>query len=179
MIHVANLLGSVAAIRAPLDQQKEFRKLEAYNNWHRLKIKLLTIVWFGGATKKMPEGQKQTGLGKDDAKMDRRSSLQRLQEASARLRTDFKHTVSEVKDSVRSKATRWAKKCQGGNAGIPPSFTWSATMWSFAGILITHLVLSGINVLIGKLSDGDLSLILAPLGALTTLQYNLTAAPAR
>lgn len=178
MVHVANLLGSVAAIRTPLDQQKEFRRLEAYNNWHRLKIKLLAVVWFGGATKKMPEGKKQTGLGKDDEKMDRRSSLQRLQDASARLRTDFKQTVSEVKDSVRSKATRWAKKCQGGNAGIPPSFTWTATMWSFAGILITHLVLSGINVMIGKLSDGDLSLILAPLGALTTLQYNLTAAPA-
>ena len=178
MIHVANLLGSVAAIQTPLEQQKEFRKLEAYGNWHRLKIKLLTIVWFGGAKKQMPEAQKQAGLGKDDAK-DRRSSLQRLQEASVRLRTDFKRTVSEAQDSIRSKATRLAKKCQGGNAGIPPSFTWNATMWSFAGILITHLVLSGINVFVGKLSDGDLSLILAPLGALTTLQYNLTAAPAR
>lgn len=178
MVHIAQLLGSAAALQTPLVQQKEFRKIEAYNNWHRLKIKLLTIVWFGGANKGMSTAKVES---KPDgrAKMEGKSSLVKLAEASAQLRTDFKKAVIETRDSAKAKLVRWGKKCQGGNASLPPAFTWSAALWSFFGILITHLILSGINVYVGKLSEGDLKLVLAPLGALTTLQYNLTAAPAR
>lgn len=44
--------------------------------------------------------------------------------------------------------------------------------------MTTHTILSRINLLVNTESDEKLSLALAPLGALTTLQYNLTAAPA-
>lgn len=64
--------------------------------------------------------------------------------------------------------------------GIPPSFTWTQTLWSFVGVFLTHVILSRLNYFImSETADTTkLSLVLAPLGALTTLQYNLTPAPA-
>lgn len=51
-------------------------------------------------------------------------------------------------------------------------------MWTFVGVLSTHALLSYLDELIVLQSEGRLKLVLGPLGALTTLQYNLTAAPA-
>lgn len=51
-------------------------------------------------------------------------------------------------------------------------------MLTFIGVFITHLTLSRLNLLIQTESSNELSLVLAPLGAFTTLQYCLTAAPA-
>lgn len=62
--------------------------------------------------------------------------------------------------------------------GVPPSFTWTQTLWTFVGVLVTHTILSRLNYFIVTESADKLSLVLAPLGALTTLQYNLTPAPA-
>lgn len=99
-------------------------------------------------------------------------------ESASRLRHDAKATLTEAKDGVKSRAARWLQKASGGGAAIPPSFTNSQTLWTFLGVMITHTILSRINLLVKTESDGDLSLVLAPLGALTTLQYCLTAAPA-
>jgi len=65
-------------------------------------------------------------------------------------------------------------------SGVPPSFTWTQTLWSFVGVLITHTILSRLNYFImSETADtSKLSLVLAPFGALSTLQYNLTPAPA-
>ena len=43
---------------------------------------------------------------------------------------------------------------------------------TFFGVFITHLMLSKMNAFIVEESAGELSLILAPLGALTTLQVS-------
>lgn len=175
--HVAHLIGCSVAIQAPLEQAQEFKaKLQA-DNWHRLKIKLLFIVRLGGSLRqKIREQDASNSNDCPDAK--KRSSIKRLREASARLRNDFKETLVEAKEEAKAKGARWLKKIKGGNAGISPSFTFTQMMWSFLGVAVTHCILSRIDLLITTESEGELALVLAPLGALTTLQYNLTAAPA-
>ncbi len=93
--------------------------------------------------------------------------MDQLQEVSVRVREDAKETMNEAKDIAKTKAHRWLKKVQGGSAGIPPAFSYSQCLWTFIGVMITHTILSRINLLIKTESDGDLSLILAPLGELT------------
>lgn len=171
------LIGAAAAIQTPLKQIKAFRREEAFNNWHRMKIKLLTIVRMLGCVR-YSESKSGGGMGGDRPKMQRKSSIAMLREASVRLKENAKETYEVAKEGAKNKATRWAKKVQGGSAGIPPAFSWRQCAWTFIGVIVTHTILSRINLLIKKESGGDLSLILAPLGALTTLQYNLTAAPA-
>ena len=108
---------------------------------------------------------KKGGGISDKPKLEKRkSSVQLLREASVRLRENAKETAEEVKEAAKNKATRWGKKVRGGSAGIPPSFTWVQCFWTFVGVITTHTILSRINLLIGTESEGDLSLILAPLG---------------
>mmetsp|Transcript_17366 Transcript_17366/g.28529 ORF Transcript_17366/g.28529 Transcript_17366/m.28529 type:complete len:566 (+) Transcript_17366:232-1929(+) len=177
MNNAAQLIGAAAAIQTPLKQIKDWRREEAFNNWHRMKIKLLTIVRMLGCVR-YSESRKGGSMGGDRAKLQRKSSIAMLREASAKFKENAKETIEVAKEGAKNKATRWAKKIRGGSAGIPPSFTWRQCAWTFTGVILTHTLLSWFNLWIKQESGGDLALILAPLGALTTLQYNLTAAPA-
>lgn len=176
-ILVFQLIGAAAAIQSPLMQIKAFRREEAFNNWHRMKIKLLTIVRMLGCVR-YSEEKKGGGIGGEKQKLERRSSIAMLKEASAKFKENAKETIELAKEGAKNKATRWGKKVRGGSAGIPPAFTWRQCAWSFTGVILTHAILSRFGLWIKQQSSGDLSLVLAPLGALTTLQYNLTAAPA-
>ena len=149
-----------------MEQIKSFRKEEAQENWRKLRIKVLTVVRFGGCLRNALKVVDSTTNQKKQKKasMRRRSSIARLSEASVRLRNNTKETLNEAKEAAKNKATRWGKKVRGGSAGIPPSFTWVQCFWSFLGVITTHTILSRINLLIGTESEGDLSLILAPLG---------------
>lgn len=127
-----------------------------------MKIKLLTIVRFGGTLRK--DAKAGGGMVSSRPKMERKLSIAKMREASARIRNDAKATINEAKESAKNKATRWYKKVHGGSAGIPPAFTLRQCLWTFIGVIVTHTILSRINLLIKTESDGDLSLILAPLG---------------
>ena len=114
IIHV-KLIGAAAAIQSPLKQIKAFRREEAFNNWHRMKIKLLTIVRMLGCVK---YSDSKSGGGLDGKpKMERKSSIAMLREASAKFRENAKEAVEQAKESAKNKATRWGKKVRGGSAG--------------------------------------------------------------
>ena len=149
-----------------MEQIKSFRKGEAQQNWRKLRIKVLTVVRFGGCLRNAVKVEDSTNNQKKQKKAStrRRSSIARLSEASVRLRNNTKETLNEAKEAAKNKATRWGKKVRGGSAGIPPSFTWVQCFWTFLGVITTHTILSRINLLIETESEGDLSLILAPLG---------------
>ena len=146
-----------------MGQIKEFREKVSYDNWHRMKIKLLTIVRFMGTLRW--EEKRQAGMVDDSSsKLKRKPILEKFREASVRFKKDSKKTIIEVKDSAQMKLSRWGKKVQGGSAGIPPSFGWDQTLWTFIGVMTTHTILSRVNLLVKTESDQQLSLILAPLG---------------
>ncbi|KAL7472238.1 hypothetical protein ACHAXS_012566 [Conticribra weissflogii] len=169
----AYFIGAAAALKEPLEGAKAFQEKVNYENWHRMKIKLLTIVRFGGSLRNNSNGDGLRIEGRQ--KMIRRKSS--FEHALA-MKENFKEFTQEAKDGMKSKLARWWVKVRGGNADIPPSFTLRQAMWTFFGVVITHFLLSRLNYFISVESRGDLDLVLPPLGALTTLQYALTAAPA-
>ena len=69
-----------------------------------------------------------------------------------------------------------ARKARGGGMAIPPPMTTEQALWTWLGSFSTLLVLSGINHAL--VTTTDQSLLIGPFGALMTLQYGLTGAPA-
>ena len=68
------------------------------------------------------------------------------------------------------------KKALGGGINPPPQMPTRSVLWVFAGTFSSLLVLSLLNELVMKRTD--YLIVLGPFGALMTLQYALTAAPA-
>lgn len=172
----AQLIGSSASTEAQIQDVMNFRKKIRQDNWHITKVKVKTIVRFGGSLRK---DAAQTAVNDDVDKPKRRiSSLQQIREASMHFRNNAKDIATEAKNQSKAKMTRYLKKLQGGSAGLPPPFSNSQTLLTFIGVLITHLILSRLDLLIQTESNKELSMVLPPLAALTTLQFSLTAAPA-
>lgn len=55
---------------------------------------------------------------------------------------------------------------------------WTQTIWVFVGVFTTMSILSAASGALKDATNEQYGIILAPLGALVTLQYALTAAPA-
>ena len=72
----------------------------------------------------------------------------------------------------------WFRKCKGGNLQVPPAMTFRQSLWTVFGAFCGLLVLSSLNEYYKILSNEDYFLLIGPFGALMTLQYGLTAAPA-
>mmetsp|Transcript_2054 Transcript_2054/g.4301 ORF Transcript_2054/g.4301 Transcript_2054/m.4301 type:complete len:598 (+) Transcript_2054:26-1819(+) len=169
----AHFIGAAAALKEPLEGAKAFQEKVQYENWHRMKIKLLTIVRFGGSLRNSSNGDSFQIQGRQKI-IRRKSSF----EHALIMKENIKQFTQEAKDDTKLKLARWWVKVHGGNASIPPSFTLRQAMWTFFGVGVTHFLLSSLNFFISVESRGDMDLVLPPLGALTTLQYALTAAPA-
>jgi hypothetical protein len=84
--------------------------------FRRVKIKILTIMRFGGSlrAKKKDESHESSDHQKNRR---RRSSIQRAREFTAEVRKDFKKTALQVKNDFQTRVTRWYSKMRGGNAG--------------------------------------------------------------
>jgi hypothetical protein len=108
--------------------------------------------------------------------LDREASFKMLSEATTRLKMDVQKGVVDIQNKSKVKTMKWWKKVHGGHASIPPSFNTTQCLWTFVGVFVTHVILSKLGVFLAR---RQYHLVIGPLGALTTLQYNLTAAPAR
>lgn len=85
----------------------------------------------------------------------------------------FSHSSCE---KVWNNAIVWMQKFRGGDSQIPPGMPLAETVWTIIGVLVGLLTVSLLNQLF--LSKTEYYLIMGPFGALVTLQYGLTAAPA-
>merc|ERR1712130_355102 len=73
---------------------------------------------------------------------------------------------------------KFYKKCLGANTKGPPLFSWKEALWTFLGVFLTLSILTNINTALGQSYGSDYKIIMGPFGALMTLQYGLTSAPA-
>jgi hypothetical protein len=82
---------------------------------------------------------------------------------------------------VRKSLNVWRSKCRGGNLQIPSVMPWEQSSWTFIGVLVSVLLLSGINWGIRFLSDGSYYIhgapILGPIGSVIALQFGSASAP--
>jgi CBS-domain-containing membrane protein len=93
---------------------------------------------------------------------------------------DTKEASEQVTRTCRERAQKralaWYEKCWGGGSQIPPGMSFDETLWTIFGVCIGLLTVSLINKLFQS-SSGQ-SIVLGPFGALMTLQYGLSGAPA-
>lgn len=193
----SQFIGSSVAVQEPIKEAGEKKNRRPLDNWNRIKLKVLAIVRFqrpllrkrrrrGRSNSASPDmrrvGSFHIGLQRVGSfvaiGMNREKSFKILREATTRMKKDITATVVDTKYIAKSRSMKWWAKVKGGDAGIPPAFNFVQCMWTFIGSIITHAILSRLNEYVSTQTGGELFLIFAPLGALTTLQYNLTAAPA-
>lgn len=72
----------------------------------------------------------------------------------------------------------WLSKMAGGGTRPSGKLSSSISLFSCFGSFLMLLTVSYMNELVTSHTDGDNFVVLAPLGAFATLQYNLTSAPA-
>lgn len=87
-------------------------------------------------------------------------------------------TLSHWKKHLKRRIRGWSHKCRGGDLQIPPPMTWDECFYTLLGCFVGLLILSTINELAKDISDDDLNLLIGPFGALMTLLYGLSSAPA-
>jgi hypothetical protein len=78
--------------------------------------------------------------------------------------------------TIRKRAVAWYLKLWGGGSQIPPGMPLVETLWTIFGVFVGLLTVASVNELF--VSKSEYYLIMAPFGALATLQYGLTSAPA-
>ena len=84
-----------------------------------------------------------------------------------------------LQEEVRNRLQVLVKKAKGSTIRPPPQIPWTNTAWTFVGAFLTFLMLIGFRQFWSLYwHGGGKPFVLAPFGALLTLQYSLTAAPA-
>jgi len=186
----AQFIGSAAAMQNPLQNAKLMRTRRPILNWKTLRAKILAVIKFQRPLHVKRRGRSRSWGNQSlrrvnsftllrraasTVMLDREASFKMLSEATTRLKMDVQKGVVDIQNKSKVKTMKWWKKVHGGHASIPPSFNTTQCLWTFVGVFVTHVILSKLGVFLAR---RQYHLVIGPLGALTTLQYNLTAAPA-
>eukprot|EP00986_Skeletonema_menzelii_P006729 scaffold2550_cov153-Skeletonema_menzelii.AAC.17 len=86
--------------------------------------------------------------------------------------------VQDCIDNIHRKACKLIEKSKGGKLQPPPPMPWVQTIWVCVGVFVTMLILIAVSETLKDGTNEQYGIILGPFGALVTLQYALTAAPA-
>jgi HPP family len=92
------------------------------------------------------------------------------------LKSEIQEWINKTQIVFKARFLNMLEKCHGSDIEPPPSVPFSNAIWTFLGSYITLLLLYGLSYL-ARHETGD-TIVLAPFGALLTLQFSLTAAPA-
>ncbi|KAL7512061.1 hypothetical protein ACHAXN_009021 [Cyclotella atomus] len=142
MHSAAQVIGSSAATQAKIQDVENFRKKIRHDNWHITKIKVKTIVRFGGSLRKE---EAQSSNLKDDIGKPKRSSSTLQPRSIHAFPCECNRRCYRSKNQSKAKMTRYLKKVHGGSAYIPPFFSNSQILLTFVGVFITHLILSRLD----------------------------------
>jgi hypothetical protein len=142
MHSAAQVIGSSAATQAKIQDVENFRKKIRHDNWHITKIKVKTIVRFGGSLRKE---EAQSSNLKDDIDKPKRSSSTLQPRSIHAFPCECNRRCYRSKNQSKAKMTRYLKKVHGGSACIPPFFSNSQILLTFVGVFITHLILSRLD----------------------------------
>ncbi|EJK46713.1 hypothetical protein THAOC_34608 [Thalassiosira oceanica] len=179
----ADLIGAISANSITSEASLLSKGDRLAKTMRRVRAKLHTILVFSKWFKHdLPTGEIPDDF---DAKVpiELRGNLtpsfrqQVSHEFQQRMRKSYRQRMTEsIIDSVRQKAKVTAEKSRGGNVQPPPPMPWVQSVWVFAGAFLTLMFLSGLS---SALTDSiGYGIVLGPFGALMTLQYGLTPAPA-
>ena len=142
----------------------------------RLRNKMLAVIRIGGPIlREMLKREYDEGIVPvlyEDTPSSNISSSMDSRRSAYSLASFQKKTLS-----IKKRIIMAARKWKGANNDPPPPFSNVEALWTFAGCFLTILMLLYFSDFINE-QNSQYSLVLGPFGALVTLQYSLTSAPA-
>lgn len=111
-----------------------------------------------------------------------REQLEEEIEADKEEEEEEDAAATQTKRSGRSeRLLTWFRnylvKCKGGGSKAPGRADWVATVWTFFGVFLTLLIMSGLNELLFEVTEGEYFVLVGSFGALLTLLFGATASP--
>lgn len=181
----AQYIGAAAALQHPIKMAVDANRNQPHHNWRMLKVKILAVVRFQRplfVRRTSHNLRKRVGSFANTLNriksFNRQQSFQLLSDAAVDIKINVTKAVVDVHYAAKTSQMKWLSKLKGGNASIPPPMPFIQCLWTFVGIACTIIILGHLDQSITEKTSGRLSLVMPPIGALATTQFNLTAAPA-
>jgi hypothetical protein len=159
LLHASDVIGSIVSLCGPRHKLLAERRMEKDEVFRRVRNKILAVIRINGGLCAENDLPSQT--------------ISTSHSDAGHPEQKLRHCCSFVK----SKCIQVLTKCRGANNEPPPPMSTSESVWTFVGVFVTLLMLLSFSNAINN-ANPDLSLVTGPFGALMTLQYGLTAAPA-
>lgn len=177
----ADVIGAASARSITQEACKNLKKARTAATLRRLRAKFIAIAAFSkhcGKNDSAEDHLPPSIIDFQSEETERLSSFQKLSASvSAKMRKSYRQSLAaEISNALKHKARVTLTKCKGGGMTPPPPMPLRQVIWTFLGAFITLLILGGLNVVLSK--ETGYGILLPPFGALLTLQYGLTPAPA-
>ena len=168
LIAASDLIGSAWALRGPRHAAVEAREEMLAQTIRRARVRLLTIIRLGvnveDLAKPLPAGEVSTSEDALEQKVDMDKG---------------KTIVSRIFNYTRRKARQlYIKSIQGGMNQPPPPMSTAESLFSAVGTFLTMIIVTQLAQHMVDTYGLEYRIVVGPLGALATLHYGLTAAPA-
>ncbi|CAJ1958792.1 unnamed protein product [Cylindrotheca closterium] len=160
------VIGSTYSLRKPRLAVVNRKKAACSASWRRVRKRLAAIKAMGKTLKEVIQ---------EESEKEKFSH-------NSQVIGDFIHDVDGTCNTIVGyfigKLKIEATKFFGANVKAPPTFGWMPSLFTFAGSFVTLAILTNLNKALVEGYGSGYSIVLPPFGALMTLQYGLTAAPA-
>jgi hypothetical protein len=114
----------------------------------------------------------------DDERNQKETVVGELNQEGAKTDKSEEERTPTCFSITRRRLHVWLSKTGGGGLQVPPALSTQQSLWTTFGAFCGLMVLAALNKIYMTLSDDYYFLLIEPFGALMTLQYGLTAAPA-
>lgn len=185
-----DLIGAVSCSSITSAASINAKKMRNAKTLARVRAKMLALVAFASLGKGLHTNYENIHT-EDDEEEDnvKRSLVRRLSTLYASrtyrerqfpiIRESYRaRLLQDCTESIHRKVGKLIEKSKGGKMQPPPPMPWVQTIWVFVGVFVTMLILTAVSETLKSRTNEQYGIILGPLGALVTLQYALTAAPA-
>lgn len=173
LAHVSLVIGSAYALRMPRLAVEKERRSEAKATWRKVKRKLHTIRALNRNIETFIEDEVPKDID------------EKTKQAADKSDDDLSHGERRLYDTLAAgltfitmKLTSTYKKSMGVQIQAPPATSWEQTCVTFFASLLTILILTSLSESLVQTYGPDFALVLGPFGAMSTLLYSLTSAPA-
>jgi len=169
LLSATDAIGSIVALSGRRRACLAERRKEREDVRRRLRLKMVAVVRIKGTLLK--EGRDRVDQTGNDVPVIGDHS------GHASFVSGAKLGGNNYCGSIKGKFMMVLRKCKGANNEPPPPMGNFESIWTFCGVFVSLLMLLYFSDAIAK-RNPQYSLVLGPFGALMTLQYGLTAAPA-
>lgn len=169
LTHSSLVIGSVCALRRPRLVLESRRRIETEATILRVKSKFKAIRAMNRQLDTFVEETAAEGI---------KGGVGQRAGGPMFWKSDTPGVLNSILAFLKKKASSTYNKSSGGQVKPSPGFTWEESTMTFIATLLTLLVLTNINHFLLEAFGPDYGLVLGPFGAMSTLLYSLTSAPA-